>query len=137
MIMSWRSARTKRVVRSTLAAEACAADDSVDMGFYVASFLSELLTETSATTRRGLPAVRLYNVTDCKSLYDCIVKESPSIAEKRTTIDILSIRETLMADAFRWVPTEMMWGDSLTKIDKKLRRRMTLWLQKTVVTPHD
>ncbi|CAK0888591.1 unnamed protein product [Prorocentrum cordatum] len=41
---SWRSARTQRQARSTLVAEACAANVAVDSGSYAITFLSEVLT---------------------------------------------------------------------------------------------
>eukprot|EP00959_Pyramimonas_sp_CCMP1952_P359497 7527864-Pyramimonas_sp.AAC.1 len=43
-LADWRSARTQRLARSTLSAEACAADAAVDRGFYASVVLSEVLT---------------------------------------------------------------------------------------------
>lgn len=136
-VMARRSSRTKQVVRSTLAVKACAADDVVDMGYYVPSLMPELLTTAAATTGKGVLPVRLYKVTDCRSLYDCILKESPSISEKTTTIDILSIHESLTGGSIRWVPTDMMWADGFTNMDKKLRSQFTSLLDNSVVALHD
>ena len=34
----------------------------------------------------------------------------------------------ILCDAVRWMPTEYMWADGLTKRDKHLRRRFLEWL---------
>jgi len=58
-------------------------------------------------------------ITDCKSLYDHL--HSPSsptaVEDRRTSIDITIIRESLKACAMtvRWVPTNRMLADGLTK----------------------
>lgn len=58
-------------------------------------------------------------VTDCKSLYDHLKSPSSptSIEDRRTSIDIVIIRESCKSmNAFiRWVPTNRMLADSLTK----------------------
>ena len=110
-----QSQRTHRTVRSTLAAESIAADNAVDRGTYVAAYLSEVITGTSAisfacsskmlssstpTSQRNKKGkgklnrdiIPLYLVTDCKSLYDVVISEAPTLSEKRTLIDILSIQ---------------------------------------------
>ena len=71
-----QSSRTQRVVRSTLAGEAIAADNAVDRGTFYATHLQEIIT--------GIPAfaeklkIPVYLVTDCKSLYDSIISEAPN-----------------------------------------------------------
>jgi hypothetical protein len=58
-------------------------------------------------------------VTDCKSLYDHL--QSPSsptaVEDRRTSIDITIIKESVrvLNAAVRWVPTDRMIADSLTK----------------------
>ena len=80
-----QSQRTQRVVRSTLSGEAIAADNAVDRGTYVAAFYQELLSQQPSSAKLDIP---LYLVTDCKSLYDCVISEAPSLSEKRTMIDL-------------------------------------------------
>lgn len=48
-ILDWRSSRTKRVVRSTLAAEAIACDTACDHAYYISAFFEEGLYQRSAT----------------------------------------------------------------------------------------
>ena len=43
-----------------------------------------------------------------------------SVHEKRTLIDLLSVRETTGAAGVYWVPTTEQHADGLTKLDRKL-----------------
>jgi len=134
-IIDWRSCRSKRQVRSTLAAEANAADQSIDHGYYASAFLSECLTGKSPVTHD--PCVALFNATDCKSLYDLVVQRNPSCDEKRTLIDVKSIQYSLRNGTIRWIPTHEQMADPLTKLDVGLMRRMTEWMQYPVCQLHD
>ena len=55
--------------------------------------------------------------TDCKSLYDTTMKPASSTKEKRVALDLLDVREGVehLGDQIRWVPTDHMLVDSLTK----------------------
>jgi len=132
--VDWRSCRTKRQVRSTLAAEANAADNSIDHGYYASAFLSECLTGDSAISHQ--PCVRLFNATDCKSLYDLVIQHNPSCDEKRTLLDIKSIQHSLRHGAMRWVPTWAQLADVLTKYDRNLVTAMTQWMEFPEVRLH-
>jgi len=132
-----RSARTTRVCRSTLAAEAASADDAVDHGLYTAYHWSEMLNGTKATAKpTRAPSVNLYSVTDCKSLYDAVTKENSSCTEKRTLISLCSIREAV-SSRMRWAPTHLQHADGLTKTDKSLRQRFLHWMQWPYARLHD
>ena len=48
-LVGWRSGRIRRVVRSTLAAEASSADAAIDHGEYVNAMLTELVGAATAT----------------------------------------------------------------------------------------
>ena len=58
-------------------------------------------------------------ITDCKSLYDHLHSPSfpTSIDDCRTSIDVVIIQESvrLMHAHVRWVPTDRMVADGLTK----------------------
>ena len=58
-------------------------------------------------------------VTDCKSLYDHLVAVSSptSVEDRRTSIDIVILRQSMsrLSASIRWVPTNRMLADSLTK----------------------
>ena len=83
----------KRVVRSTLAAEACSADAGIDHGFFFNCCLGELIGKNRAVEQQG--PYEHYHATDCKSLFDAVIKNTSSMEEKRTLLDIRSIREAI------------------------------------------
>ena len=129
-ILDWKSARSPRVTRSTLASEANAMDETVDRATYINYFITALLYGTTAT---GKPhperALRQVQCTDCKSLYDAVISENPSTTEKRTMIAIRSTQDFICEDDCRWVPTTVMWADCLTKEDKELCAAFQDWLR--------
>ena len=59
-------------------------------------------------------------MTDCRSLFDAVSQIQPSVTEKRTLIDIMSIRQTLTQGGLRWCPTEAQLADGLTKVSFRL-----------------
>ena len=119
--VTWKSYKLPRAVSSTLSAESQAMSTATG----TVEWLSLLLAETLD----GPFDVRAYHqvlskrppivVTDCKSLYDHLVSPSSptSVEDRRTSIDIVIIRDSLksMAAQIRWVPTDRMLADSLTK----------------------
>eukprot|EP00439_Symbiodinium_sp_Y106_P072076 s130_g13.t1 len=57
-------------------------------------------------------------LTDCKSLFDHLVsKSSPTLDDKRTALDVVIVRESLgrVNANLRWIPTDRMIADALTK----------------------
>ena len=128
ILIDWKSGRSGRVCRSTLAAEASAADMSVDRATFINVMISEIIQN-----RRSFEiekALHMIHITDCKSLYDCICSPSPNTTEKRTIIDIKSLQQYVNRDTEHWVPTQYMYADCLTKISKQLMMSFQSWLQK-------
>ncbi|CAL1158281.1 unnamed protein product [Cladocopium goreaui] len=125
-LLDWRSARSPRVCRSTLAAEATAADECADRLAYVNLFISELMYNQAAH-RVGSRLATLQAV-DAKSLFDAIMSENPSLNDKRTLVSIRAIQETISSKEIRWVPTRFQFGDGLTKTDDKLLEAFRRWL---------
>ena len=121
-----KSKRTPRVVRSTLAGEAIAQDLGVDYASYLSKFMSEMLTGRPAGRNSSL--LDVITVTDCKSLYDALLQLTPSLAEKRTVIDVISIRDKVSVKNVRWIPTTHMIADGMTKEDAELRETLTSFL---------
>ena len=117
----WKSYRLPRAVSSTLGAEAQAMSAASGTLEWTNLLLGEALD--------GLFDVRRYEeilsrrpsvlITDCKSLYDHLVAVSSptSVEDRRTSIDVVIIRQSLkrLAGSVRWVPTDRMLADSLTK----------------------
>ena len=118
---TWRSHKLSRAVSSTLAAES----QSMSIATGTVEWMSLILTECldgsfSMHECRDMLARRPpLIVTDCKSLYDHLTSPSAptAVEDRRTSIDITIIRESIKAtQAFvRWVPTNRMLADGLTK----------------------
>ena len=55
--------------------------------------------------------------TDCKSLYDVCTKQGSMPDERRVALDLLDVRESTeqMGDQIRWIPTDHMLVDCMTK----------------------
>ena len=134
-VVDWRSSRSPRVTRSTLASEANAMDECVDRCTFCNCFLSELLGGFKATpeqlkSKGILPQLQ---VTDCKSLYDSVIADNPATSEKRTMISIRSIQDYISPEQVHWVPTTLMHADVLTKHSVSLREDFIRWLRNPTV----
>ncbi|CAK9013264.1 Uncharacterized mitochondrial protein AtMg00810 (ORF240b) [Durusdinium trenchii] len=106
-LLDWKSTRSPRVTRSTLASEANAMDECTDRCSYANYFLTHLMypeVEKDSMKLRSLQA------TDCRSLYDAVINPAPALTEKRTIISVRSIQDYLTENQIRWVPTHAMWA---------------------------
>ena len=130
-ILDWKSTRSPRVTRSTLASEANAMDECVDRATYLNYFITELIYKDEERSARHL---RQLQATDCKSLYDAVISSNPSMSEKRTIIAVRSIQDYIGPQDIRWTPTEVMWADALTKESADLLARFHDWLKQPRVT---
>ena len=126
-LVDWKSARSARVCRSTLAAEASAADEGADRASFANLCLSELFTGQHAL--KAPPVFPNVQVTDAKSLYDTVVAENPRVSDKRSLINIRSVQQCVKPEDFRWVPTNLMAADGLTKLDWKLTEVLNKFLR--------
>ena len=134
-LIDWKSSRSGRVCRSTLAAEASACDTALDRGAFISALLTELLTDVPSYKQEF--GSRLIAVTDCRSLYDVLCSENPNTDEKRTIITIRSCQQYVQrADVF-WVPTGLQWADGLTKINVALMNQFHRWLQQPWIKLHE
>ena len=121
--VAWRSFKLQRAVSSTLAAESQALAVATGTLEWVLLMLAEIFDGplTIRPCRDVLQRRKPIVVTDCKSLYDHLHSPSSptSIEDRRTSIDVVIIRESCKAmSAFvRWVPTNRMLADGLTKND--------------------
>ena len=127
-IMDWKSGRSTSVCRSTLAAEASAADEGCDRGCYLNRFMSQLLYNIPA--HRCQKYLHHLHVTNAKSLYDCVVSKSPNVSDKRSLVNIRPIQEVVDGQRIHWVPTSLQWADRLTKSSPDLGATFREWLQK-------
>jgi hypothetical protein len=128
LVIDWKSGRMQRVARSTLAAEAHAADEAADRACYANYHISELL-HNQPSFKCGVK-MPMKQATDAKSLYDCLTSENPSTLEKRSMVSIRSVQQAMSPKEVHWIPTTLMHCDGLTKIDPKLQQALTKWCQR-------
>ena len=130
-LLDWGSSKIHRKVRSTLAAEAASAARAFDRGAYVRVMLYEIehgwthkwdkLDQDDCNMRddwqKMCRAIPFSLGTDCKSLYDVCTKNGSMPDERRVALDLLDVRESIeeMGDKIRWIPTDHMLVDCMTK----------------------
>ena len=117
----WRSYKMPRAVSSTLSGESQAMSTATGTVEWLSLMLSEALDgkfdvrECRSLLSKRPPII----ATDCKSLYDHLVSPSSptGVDDRRTSIDIVIIRESikLTGAQVRWLPTDRMIADGLTK----------------------
>ena len=116
----WKSGKIRRVVRSTLAAEAYQAGEATEALEYVLSLLAETRditftrrVETRYSTPLAIPGAL---ITDARSLYDCLHAAKLNVADRRVSLEAALIREAMLGNiAVCWVRSEQMIADCLTK----------------------
>ena len=125
----WKSYKLPRAVSSTLSGESQALATATGTVEWINLLLSEALDgktsvrECRDTLAKRPPMVAVCRqpvvATDCKSLYDHLISPSSptGVDDRRTSIDIVIIRESnkLTGAQIRWLPTEWMIADGLTK----------------------
>ena len=129
-LIDWKSVRAVRMCRSTLAAEASAADEASDRSAYINMHLGELV-HLQPAHRVGVHLAFLH-ATDAKSLFDAVMLPNTVTNNKRTMVSIRTIQEMVIKETIRWVPTRFQFSDGLTKIEEKLRVSFSKWLQNPV-----
>ena len=114
--ISWASKKIKRVVKSTLAAEALALVEGLDACYFVKSILQEMIK----VKHEHRISIKCY--TDNKSLSENI-HSTKLISEKRLRLDLASIKESVNAGDIEvvWVRTSKQISDCLTKAGADFR----------------
>ena len=118
--IAWSSRKIPRVVTSTLSAESMALSSALDRLGYIRvmwEWLKDPAVDWANPSQVLAKAPTSSAVTDCKSVYDLATKTSvPVCTEYRTPLECLLIRERLRENvAMRWISTQAMLADSLTK----------------------
>ena len=118
--MTWQSKKIKRIVKSTLAAEALALDDAADSCFYLKTLLQEITGQNT-----GFPIILK---TDSRNLYDA-VHSTKTLEDRRLKIDICSLRQKLSKgeiQAIEWISKDFQLADCLTKLEAPTSK-LILW----------
>ena len=131
-LLDWGSSKIHRKMRSTLASEAASAARAFDRGAYARVMLYEIeqgwrhkwerLDQDGGSSLRHNWSKMCQKIpfalgTDCKSLYDVCTKNGSMPEERRVALDLMDVRESIeeMGDQIRWIPTDHMLVDCMTK----------------------
>ena len=120
-VLSWKSNKIKRVVRSSLAAETSSMATCQEHMDWMRTMWAEM-TEGGFVLEdyeQYLKAKPCILVTDCKSLYDAIHKEgaAPASTDKRLAIELAICKSKAVAGEadLRWIDARYQIADCLTK----------------------
>ena len=105
--IQWQSRKIRRVVKSTLAAEALALLDGAEATVYIARVFKEIIRKE----------FKIHCIVDNKSLYDAVYS-SNVIEDRRLRIDLAVLRNMLENGEIHrvsWVATSQQLADCLTK----------------------
>jgi hypothetical protein len=116
-LIDWNSGKIHRKVGSTLAAEAHGASRAYDRAMYARAMIYEIESGRISNWTEQCKTIPFCLGTDCKSLYDVCMKEGSIPQERRVALDLLDVKEGIerMNDQIRWVPTDHMLVDCMTK----------------------
>ena len=116
-LLDWSSSKVSRKVRSTLAAEAASSSRAYDRATFLRYMMSEIEGRRSGSWKDMVQKVPCALATDCKSLYDLCKNDGKLPDERRVALDLLDVREGIQefGNQFRWIPTDHMLADALTK----------------------
>ena len=126
-LLAFHSSQTKRVCRSTLAAEASHLSEAVEAGDWLAVLLDEALhgrQDLKHWDQLVEKRKRVY-VTDSQSVFDYLHRDSTSTSsDKRMAIEGALLRETVRRPGaeVKWIDGEQNLADILTKprVDRAL-----------------
>ena len=119
-IVTWKSYKQKRKVRSTLAAETTALTTAIEQGELIRAHALEFWGE-GVLDKRALKdqvqRIPLVAVTDCKSLFDYVHKKGAIPENRRLALDLEIIRDQMREDnvQVKWVSSRQQLADCFTK----------------------
>jgi hypothetical protein len=116
VMMEWASGRIRRVVRSTLAAEAYIMGENGEGVEFLRSLLAELFMPDYTLQNREKCEIRIPGLlgTDARALHDNLRKEGGAVRDRRLRLELNLVR-SLPNVAVKWIRSEMMVADELTK----------------------
>ena len=116
-LIDWSSSKIHRKVKSTLAAEAAGSSRAFDRSCFLRSLMCEIERGRMSDWNDMVKSVPFCLATDCKSLYELCKNDGKLPEDRRVALDLLDVRDGLeeYGDEYRWIPTEHMLADALTK----------------------
>ena len=107
--IAWASNKVKRVVGSTIAAEALSLICAMDHGYYLRAILEQLLGQEKGQ-------MKIVSYVDSRNLFNAVFSTS-MVEDKKLRCDIAQIKENVEKEnvKLKWVPGKKMLADCLTK----------------------
>jgi transposase InsO family protein len=108
--LAWHAGKIKRVVKSTIAAEALSLQEGLDNGFYLIKLMEEILG-----IQHG--SVKLEAIVDNKSVVEAVYS-TKMVEDKRLRLDIAAIQQSIQSKevaAVQWCPGERQIANCMTK----------------------
>ena len=119
VVIDFNTAKSSRVVRSSMAAESCSLSQAMDRHLYLRLLLDQMMRGPYEITPEWRSEMKVAGVmvTDAKSLYDHMHTTGQVPSERQTMLDLLVAKDQLEAGVYRlcWVPTHKQYADGLTK----------------------
>ena len=118
--LAWTSNKVKRVLGTTLAAEALSLQEAVSHAIHLRSILAEVLGKQE----KEIP---MTSYVDSNNLYQA-VHSTKFLEDKRLRLDIAQVQECVKKEALevRWVQAGEMLADCLTKKGVNADKLMTV-----------
>ena len=113
-ILLWESSSSKRVVRSTLAAEAYAASEAAEALAWIRALYKEIDTGHFESHEGARPS---HLITDARSLVDAVSSDVGRTRDRRLRIVMAALREAMDLEQINmsWCDTLVQLADVLTK----------------------
>ena len=108
--LSWHAGKIKRVVRSTIAAEALSLQEGLESGFYYRKMLEDIFGISTKT----IPVIAY---VDNKSVIEAVYS-TKLVDDKRLRVDIAAISQSLAkneVNEIKWCPGKVHLADCMTK----------------------
>ena len=121
-LISWHSSRSRRVARSSPAAETQAAADGDDEAVYIRLCLKEVLLGQLDLGNWQSEAIQIPAalVVDCRGVYDALARSSSSclgLKDKKSGLEALALKQSLdeCGTRIRWCHSAAQLGDVVTR----------------------
>ena len=121
VLLSYRTATVKRVVRSTLASEGYAVSEATDLLEWTRYVIAEITSPPGtelALVQEAAEKITSVVFTDSHGLADTVAKDTSANADRRFKLVVAMLRQTFGNEKLRlrWCNTLQMLADGLTKV---------------------
>ena len=121
VLLSYRTATVKRIVRSTLASEGYAVSEATDLLEWTRYVIAEITSPPGtelALVQEAAEKITSVVFTDSHGLADTVAKDTSANADRRFKLVVAMLRQTFGNEKLRlrWCNTLQMLADGLTKI---------------------